>query len=247
MAYTDDNKNRVITVERLDQFYTGLHSVFLTDSVAEGKYALKNGSHDVPFNVGRLTINNCVDAYYVEGSARNSDKLVLTFDENQVNIPLIDCTLATEDQVKAKADKKTIVGDNTISYQFCVQPHPQVFTGVYGQTSVPAAIGQVYYITRNTMSSFSIQNDGFYLVTGINVSSLGSNGATIKSVAYICPASPYVVYYNISTEKFYRFSVNAFVKISSGSGTTPVDPPADYETASSEDIAGIIDNYINND
>lgn len=265
MAIT--NPQRVITVERLNQFLSGLFEIFLTEGVANNNYAYKSGDSNTPFSVGNLNIHGDVSVSFHDAAGNNPAMLVIQYgDENgQVNIPLVDGVMATTEQLNAvrdllanKADLKVITANN-VTRKFCVQSHPNVFNGVIDSSadstvfssSYQPYVGHVYYFGEvSHSSSIGVTTPGFYLVTGITPptgSSLVSYNQ-ISEVKFICAASVYAIYYNIYKRKFYRFTERTgFSEIEvSSSGTTPVDPPSDYEEATSEDIAGIIDNYINN-
>lgn len=240
MALT--NPNRVITVERLGNFYQQLLGKFLQKTDADTYYAKINGANDQPFNAENLTISDKVSISFipaVAGVPGSTDRLVLTGndDEIKVNIPLVDSTMATVDQVEGKAD----VVKATNNVKFCLQPHIQVFYEEYdGNAQIRLVPGRVYFyksssggsVVPKTASGFSSSNYFYYAID-------------TSTVVRINPVSPYVIYYNVSTQTLCRWdsATSSFIQIATGSGGGG-ETPGDYEIATEEDINSII-NTIN--
>jgi hypothetical protein len=260
MSYTEENKNRVITVERLDQFYGGIKERFLTKSDAASSYAGINGNTDNNFdayqlNATRMYLDDGVmfrlipasnggPILEIQGSdgGEETGKAILYLNSGTKEI-------ATLDDIDGKVSIVNVVvplsGTTNRSYGFSQLPHPQVFTGILGESTETIAVDQLYYVKSGTTygSLGTITRAGFYAVTGVTVQ---PSSVSIRTLQFVCIPSRYVLYYNINTNTFYRFSSGTFAAISTGSGTTPIDPPSDYAEATSADIDGIIDNYINN-
>lgn len=233
MAITDENKNKVITLEGLNHFYDRIKNAFLKKDDADTYYAGINGDSNIPFKVGNLAISDLVAMSYQPASDRNSAMLTLIGQEEefQVNIPLVDGTMATTEQVNGKADVLAV----TTSLKFCKQPHIQVFNSIYDTTSVNRVLtGSVVFFSVNSITIDSTlrsmgftTNNAFYYCSGND------------QFVYIGSVSPYVIYYNKAASSLCIWNNGTFSNIATGGGS--IDPPSDYETATDTDIDGIID------
>lgn len=232
MAITDENKNKVITLEGLNHFYDRIKNAFLKKADADTYYAGINGDSNIGFKVRNLTISDLVAMSYQQASGHNSAMLTLIGEDEefQVNIPLVDGTMATTEQVNGKADVLAV----TASLKFCKQPHIQVFNSIYDTTSVnKVLIGSVVFFSTNSITIDSTlrsmgftTNNAFYYCSGND------------QFVYIGSVSPYVVYYNKAASSLCIWNNGTFSNIATGSSVTP---PEDYETATDTDIDGIID------
>lgn len=232
MAITDENKNKVITLEGLNHFYDRIKNAFLKKADADTYYAGINGDSNIPFKVGNLTISDSIAMSYQPVSGHNSAMLTLIGQEEefQVNIPLVDGTMATTEQVAGKADTLSV----TTSLKFCKQPHIQVFNGVYNTSSqdrVPLG-NVVFFSSGGAIISAALRALGFTVDNAFYYCKANDQFVYIGSV------SPYVIYYNKGTSSLCVWSDGSFSNIATGGSVTP---PEDYETATDTDIDGIID------